>query len=115
MSVSFNDMGHGVRLIRFSGQSATQSFSRAFLPEIAKAVNAGLNDSDVKALVLTGEGKFFSAGADIAAFQKSIDDGDSVELIRELTDILHPLLIKMRTSQTIIVAALNGASAGGGL
>ena len=66
-------------------------------------------------MVLTGEGKFFSAGADIVAFQKSIEDGDSVDLIRELTDILHPLLIKMRTSKTIIVAALNGASAGGGL
>ena len=115
MSVSFSDMGHGVRLVRFSGQSATQSFSRAFLPEIAKAINSGLSDSEVKAMVLTGEGKFFSAGADISAFQKSIDDGDSVELIRELTDILHPLLIKMRTSKTIIIAALNGASAGGGL
>jgi 2-(1,2-epoxy-1,2-dihydrophenyl)acetyl-CoA isomerase len=68
-----------------------------------------------KAVVITGEGKFFSAGADINAFQKSIDDGDSVELIRELTGILHPLLLKMRTSSTIFVAALNGASAGGGL
>ena len=66
----------------------------------------------VLSLVLTGEGKFFSAGADIVAFQKSIEEGDSVDLIRELTDILHPLLIKMRTSKTIIVAALNGASAG---
>ena len=94
MSVSFSDMGHGVRLVRFSGQSATQSFSRAFLPEIAKAINSGLSDSEVKAMVLTGEGKFFSAGADISAFQKSIEDGDSVELIRELTDILHQLLIQ---------------------
>ncbi|MDC3298222.1 enoyl-CoA hydratase/isomerase family protein, partial [Candidatus Poseidoniaceae archaeon] len=115
MSVSFSDMENGVRLVRFSGQSATQSFSREFLPEIAKAIDSGLTSPDVKALVLTGEGKFFSAGADIVAFQKSIEDGDSVDLIRELTDILHPLLIKMRTSKTIIVAALNGASAGGGL
>ena len=75
MSVSFRDMENGVRLVRFSGQSATQSFSREFLPEIAKAIDSGLTSPDVKALVLTGEGKFFSAGADIVAFQKSIEDG----------------------------------------
>ena len=80
MSVSFSDMGHGVRLIRFSGQSATQSFSRTFLPEIAKAIDDGITSPDVRALVLTGEGKFFSAGADINAFAKSIDDGDAPHL-----------------------------------
>ena len=47
MSVSFSDMGHGVRLIQFSGQSATQSFSRTFLPEIAKAIDDGLTNTSV--------------------------------------------------------------------
>ena len=67
MSVQSSDMGNGIRLIRFSGQSAAQSFSREFLPQIAKAIDQGLTDSNVRALVLTGEGKFFSAGADINA------------------------------------------------
>lgn len=102
----------GVKVLRLTGGSATKSFSREFLPKIADAVNSLMGE---KAVVITGEGKFFSAGADINAFQKSIDDGDSVDLIRELTGILHPLLLKMRTSSTIFVAALNGASAGGGL
>ena len=75
--------------------SATQSFSE-FLPKIRDAV---MDNIGCKAIVITGEGKFFSAGADIKAFQKSIDDGDSVELIRELTGILHPMLVKMRTSR----------------
>ena len=109
MEVSQRD---GVTLIQLTGGSATQSFSREFLPKIRDAV---MDNIGCKAIVITGEGKFFSAGADIKAFQKSIDDGDSVELIRELTDILHPMLVKMRTSKTIFVAALNGASAGGGL
>jgi 2-(1,2-epoxy-1,2-dihydrophenyl)acetyl-CoA isomerase len=115
MSVSFSDMGNGVRLIRFSGQSATQSFSRTFLPEIAKAIDDGLTNSSVRAMVLTGEGKFFSAGADINAFAKAIEDGDAPQLIRDLTGVLHPLLVRMRQSPTICVAAINGACAGGGL
>ncbi len=115
MTVSSSDMGNGVQLIQFSGQSATQSFSRTFLPEIANAIDKGLSNPEVRALVLTGEGKFFSAGADIHAFAKSIEDGDAPQLIRELTGVLHPLLIRMRQSPTICVAALNGACAGGGL
>jgi len=115
MSVSFSDMGQGIRLIRFSGQSATQSFSRTFLPEIAKAIDSGLANPNVRALILTGEGKFFSAGADINAFAKSIEEGDAPQLIRDLTGVLHPLLLRMRQSPTICVAALNGACAGGGL
>ncbi len=102
----------GVKVLHLTGGSAAKSFSREFLPKIADAVNSLMGE---KAVVITGEGKFFSAGADINAFQKSIDEGDSVDLIRELTGILHPLLLKMRTSPTIFVAALNGASAGGGL
>ncbi|MEJ6563542.1 MAG: enoyl-CoA hydratase/isomerase family protein [Euryarchaeota archaeon] len=115
MSVESTDMENGVRLIRFSGQSATQSFSREFLPLIAKAIDAGLTHPNVRAMVLTGEGKFFSAGADINAFQEAIDADEAPQLIRDLTSILHPLLVRIRTSPTIVVAAVNGAAAGGGL
>ena len=109
MKVSQRD---GVTIIQLTGGSATQSFSREFLPKIRDTI---LEHLGCRAIVLTGEGRFFSAGADIIAFQQSIEDGTSVDLIRELTGILHPLLLKMRSSSTIFVAALNGASAGGGL
>ena len=104
-----------VRIIKMAGQASTQSFSRAFLPRIAQAIDEGLRDASTKAIVLTGEGRFFSAGADINAFKKSIEDNDAPELIRELTGVLHPLLQRIRTSSTIVVAALNGVSAGGGI
>ncbi|MDE0869336.1 MAG: enoyl-CoA hydratase/isomerase family protein, partial [Candidatus Poseidoniaceae archaeon] len=46
---------------------------------------------------------------------QSIEDEDAPQLIRDLTGILHPLLIRMRQSSTICIAAVNGACAGGGL
>lgn len=115
MAIESTDLENGIRLIQFSGPSATQSFSREFLPHIVQAIDAGLTHPNVRALVLTGEGKFFSAGADINAFAQSIEDKEAPQLIRDLTGILHPLLIRMRQSPTITIAALNGASAGGGL
>ena len=114
MAVDVEQQGT-VRLIKMAGQASTQSFSRPFLPLIADAIDAGLRDPATKAVVLTGEGRFFSAGADIKAFQTAIDNDDAPELIRELTGVLHPLLQRMRTSSTVVVAALNGVSAGGGL
>ena len=104
-----------IRIITMAGQASTQSFSMEFLPRIAEAINDGLNDQSTKAIVLTGEGRFFSAGADINAFQRSIDEGDAPQLIRKLTGILHPLIVRIRTSATVVIAALNGVSAGGGL
>ena len=104
-----------IRLIKMGGQASTQSFSTAFLPKIAQAIDDGLKDAETKAIVLTGDGRFFSAGADINAFQDSIETNSAPELIRNLTGVLHPLLQRMRTSATIVVAALNGVSAGGGL
>ena len=107
---------HGqIRQITMAGPASTQSFSRVFLPQIAQAIDDGLKDAKTKAIVLTGEGRFFSAGADINAFAQSIEENNASGLIRELTGILHPLLQRMRTSSTILIAALNGVSAGGGL
>ena len=85
------------------------------MPVIAKAIRNCIDDKEIKAIVITGDGKFFSAGADIQAFAESIKNDESVDLIRYLTGLLHPLLVKMRESPTICIAAINGAAAGGGI
>tara|TARA_B100000287_G_scaffold421967_1_gene463337 strand:- start:310 stop:1092 length:783 start_codon:yes stop_codon:yes gene_type:complete len=115
MAVTVKDLGEGISLVTMAGKSATQSFSMEFLPKISEAIQSTLSNPSVKAVVITGEGKFFSAGADINAFAESIKNGDAPKLIRDLTGILHPLIVKMRQSPTICVAAINGACAGGGL
>ena len=115
MPVDIRMLDDHIALVTMSGKSATQSFSTEFLPKIAEAIDSTLSDRTVKAVVITGEGKFFSAGADINAFAESIEQGNAPELIRDLTGILHPLISRMRQSATICVAAINGACAGGGL
>ncbi len=109
------ELDGAVCVIKMAGKTSTQSFSMAFLPSIAEAIDNALKDESIKAIVLTGDGRFFSAGADIHAFQEAIDNNSAPELIRNLTGVLHPLLQRIRTSSTIVVAALNGVSAGGGL
>ena len=115
MPVELTLVDDTVGLVTMSGKSATQSFSMEFLPKIAAAIDSALTNQSMKAVVITGEGRFFSAGADINAFAESIEKDDAPNLIRDLTGILHPLIMRMRQSSTICVAAINGACAGGGL
>ena len=115
MPVLMDRLNDNIALVTMSGKSATQSFSMEFLPEIAKTIDSALNDASIKAIVITGDGKFFSAGADINAFAEAIEKSEAPQLIRELTGVLHPLISRMRQSSTICVAAINGACAGGGL
>ena len=115
MTVTHSKPSEGVSLIQLSGKSASQSFSRETLPKISEAIISELEDVNVKAIVITGEGRFFSAGADINSFQRAIENREAPNLIRDLTDVLHPLLMKIRVSPKIVIAAVNGAAAGGGL
>ena len=64
---------------------------------------------------MTGTGRFFCSGADISAFASAIDDGSIADMVGGLTSILHPMQLKIRSSEKIFVVAINGAAAGGGL
>ena len=68
-------------------------------------VNQALADDAIKAMVLTGKGRAFIAGADISEFGAASTAGAS----------LYDTLKNMETSAKPIVAAINGTAFGGGL
>jgi len=109
-----SDLG-GIARITLGASAASKGFSSEGVAAIAEVINCALDDEEIRAIVITGSGRWFCAGADVAAFSKAIEDDSIVALVENLTDTLHPLLVKMRQSSTICVAALNGAAAGGGL
>jgi len=64
-------------------------------------------DSRIRAVVLTGAGRGFCAGADIS--------GDVGNARQVLLDMWNPLVITMRSLQLPIIAAINGVAAGAGV
>jgi 3-hydroxyacyl-CoA dehydrogenase len=82
-----NPLSSGVRQGLFDG------FTRA------------LAETSVRAIVLTGAGRAFIAGADISEFGAAGNQGPG----------LHEVLTMMEESSKPIVAAINGTAFGGGL
>lgn len=92
--------------ITLNKPDALNALTTAMLTRIAEAVEASANDSEVRAVLLTGAGKGFSSGADLTAVADSGLEGtiDSANrLIRALREVPKPVL-----------AAVNGPAAGVG-
>jgi len=71
---------------------------------INEALTKLIADNDIKAIVLYGEGRFFSAGADIKDFSRSAE-----------TPTLPDVLKSINSSSKPVIAALHGVAFGGAL
>jgi len=69
-------------------------------------------DASVRALVLTGNGRGFCAGADLAAGAMREGPHDVAQSLRER---YHPIVLAMRQFPKPIVGAINGVAAGAGM
>ena len=102
-------------VVTLSEEASSNAFDAVSMAAISAELTRLMDDSEIRSIVITGSGRVFCAGADIQSFKSAIEDGTAADLVATLTGILHPLLVRMRADPTVIVAAMNGAAAGGGL
>ncbi|HEV8230147.1 MAG TPA: enoyl-CoA hydratase/isomerase family protein [Candidatus Limnocylindria bacterium] len=87
------------------------SYDRAFMEELDKAIDAAAKDDDIKAIVVrSASEKFFSAGADVSVFAKSDFDTQNAFVV-----CANEAMGKLESTPKVVIAAINGHCLGGGL
>jgi len=115
MTLTVKHLPNSVALVTLSAEASRNAFSIASMKSMSSIFDDLLNDTSIRSIIMTGTGSFFCSGANIDEFASAIDDGTIGDMIGDLTSILHPMQLKLRSSDKIFVAAINGAAAGGGL
>jgi 2-(1,2-epoxy-1,2-dihydrophenyl)acetyl-CoA isomerase len=97
-----------VQTITLNRPDVLNAFNRALHKALREALKEA-RDPEVRAVVLTGAGRGFSAGQDLKEFGETADVGDA------LRDSYHPNVLAIRALEKPVIAAVNGVCAGAGL
>lgn len=103
------EIKENIAYITVNRPKAMNALNSQVLDELYKAFNEAEADDAVRVIILTGEGKAFVAGADIAEMSKMTP----VEA-REFGKKGHKLMNYIHNVEKPVVAAINGFALGGG-
>lgn len=100
----------GVLTISMNRADKYNSFVREMALALQEELNRAGENPEVRCIVLTGSGKAFCAGQDLA---EAIDP-DGPELTKIVSEHYNPIIMLIRKVDKPIVAAVNGVAAGAG-
>lgn len=111
-TVTIEDRGDGVALVWLDRPDRGNAFTFAMQAELHEALAALDLDEGIRAIVVTGRGRFFSTGADLesggSTFAQTADE--TASLRRAVSSRTRPWNLN-----TPVIGALNGAAVGLGL
>ncbi len=103
------EIAGGVATITLNRPDKLNSFNRQMALETIDALEKVKEDTQVRAVLLTGAGRAFSAGQDLA---EAIAPGTKIEEI--IITQYNPLIRSIRGLPKPVIAAVNGVAAGAG-
>jgi enoyl-CoA hydratase len=113
-------LSDGVAHVEMNNPDKANSMTPAFwddLPVVAAALDA---DPSVRVIVLSGRGKHFTSGMDLAAFEDIMrlaeeEPGRAAYALRNLVLKLQSSLSSLETARIPVIAAIHGVCLGGGI
>lgn len=109
-TISFVQSG-GVATVTLNRPQKLNALNDQMVKELAVVFKQAARDDSVRCLVLTGNGRAFSAGQDLAAFQARQADESILEHLRHG---YNKLIMQMVTLPKPLIGAINGVAAGAG-
>lgn len=104
----------GVLLLTMNRPEALNALMPSMTDEMRRTVEDAVTDSDVRALVITGAGRAFSAGGDVKNMAAQTGRRTPNDVRRRIREGTGPLIMAIATIEKPVVAAVNGLAYGGG-
>jgi len=101
-----------VATITLNRPDAANGMNLQLTTELAQVAHYCSEDQSLKAVVLTGSGRFFCAGGDINEMRTS-EDGPG-NGVKRIADALHEAIIVFSKMDPPLICAINGTAAGAG-
>ncbi|MDF3309226.1 enoyl-CoA hydratase/isomerase family protein [Rhodococcus sp. NPDC057014] len=108
----------GILLVRLNRPEALNAMNAEMIGELHRVLARVRDDSTIRAIVLTGAGKAFCAGLDLRGYgtPDGAADGEGrpqagLRVQKHIADLVEAF----RGARPPIIAAINGAAAGGGM
>jgi 2-(1,2-epoxy-1,2-dihydrophenyl)acetyl-CoA isomerase len=101
---------NGVATLTFNRPQAMNAFTIEMNGEVQRALKDADEDKSVRVIVLTGAGRAFCAGQDL----KGRTPDKKGSLGASLRERYNPIILRLRRTEKISIAAVNGVAAGAG-
>ena len=106
------ETGNGVATITLNRPDVLNALSGELMDALASAIRNANVDASVRALIITGAGRGFSSGADLAAKHPEGKRPNSGTTLRTR---YHPVIELLRGMPKPVITAVNGIAAGAGM
>jgi enoyl-CoA hydratase/carnithine racemase len=103
----------GVGTLTLNRPEKLNAFAGEMRREVADALDELEADAAVRVIIVTGAGRAFCAGADVAYMAQLIDAQDTTAMAA-LVEAGRRVVMTMRRSSKPVIGAINGVAAGGG-
>lgn len=110
MSSILFDINDAVAKITLNRPDKLNSFNREMALLMQEKLDLCKEDKMIRCVVITGSGKAFSAGQDLA----EVADPNGPGMQRILSEHYNPIITRIRELKKPVVAAINGVAAGAG-
>lgn len=110
MSFILSEIQNKVMVITLNRPDKFNSFNREMALQLHEALDKAETNPEVRAIVLTGNGKAFCAGQDLSEAM----DPNGPGIARIVNEHYNPIVLRLRKIEKPIIAAVNGVAAGAG-
>lgn len=105
------EVADGVGTVTLNRPDKYNAFNEQMYKELMDAQKKISRDSAIRAVILTGAGKGFSSGQDLAEFSEAGERGTVGDHLRST---LNQIVTNIRALEKPVICALNGVAAGAG-